>query len=231
MRSQLIKQGEFKSCPGPTSLASTDDDRRSGDMSRHLHHGVRGDRRAGAREPDPRRARAGSRPSRGGGRERGGPEGTSIASGRRPGSFAPRGRPPRRSPPPRRCWPSSARSCPRTMLTWPARWAGWPSSTSSARTSRRRERPGARRWTSCGSDWASPIGGSPMPAGRSKTSSAWPGWTGTSAPAWPRRTGSTERSWTCTEPASTPKPCLRRVRPWRSARRCWASATPTPPPA
>ena len=50
-------------------------------------------------------------------------------------------------------------------------------------------------------------------------------------PAWPRRNGSTERSWTCTEPASTPKPFLRRVRPWRSARRCWASATPTPPPA
>ena len=43
---------------------------------------------------------------------------------------------------------------------------------------------------------ASPIGGSSMPARRSKTSSAWPGWTGTSAPAWPRRNGSTERSWT-----------------------------------
>ena len=38
----LIKQGEFKSCPGPTSLASTEDDRRSGDMSRYLPHGVVG---------------------------------------------------------------------------------------------------------------------------------------------------------------------------------------------
>ena len=39
---------------------------------------------------------------------------------------------------------------------------------------------------------------------------------------WPRRTGSTEGSRTCTEPASTPKPCLWH-RPWRSARRCRAS--------
>ena len=41
---------------------------------------------------------------------------------------------------------------------------------------------GARRWTSCGSDWARPIGGSSMPGGRLKTSSAWPGWTGTARP-------------------------------------------------
>ena len=83
------------------------------------------------------------------------------------------------------------------MPIWPPRWAGWPSSRSSVRTSRRRKRRGARRWTSCRSGAASPIGGSSMPAGCSKTSSAWPGWTGTSAPVWPRRTGSTERSGTC----------------------------------
>jgi len=38
----LIKQGGFKNCHGPTSLPSTDDDRRSGDMSRYLPRGVVG---------------------------------------------------------------------------------------------------------------------------------------------------------------------------------------------
>src|SRR5512135_683820 len=42
MRSQLINQGGFKNCPGPTSLLSTDDNRRSGDMSRHHPRGVLG---------------------------------------------------------------------------------------------------------------------------------------------------------------------------------------------
>ena len=30
------------------------------------------------------------------------------------------------------------------MPTWPSRWTGWPRSTSGARTSRRRKRPGAK---------------------------------------------------------------------------------------
>ena len=78
---------------------------------------------------------------------------------------------------------------------------------------------------------ASPIGESSMPVGARRRRAPGGDGPGSARPVWPRRTGSTERSRTCTKPASTPKPFLRRVRPWRSARRCWVSATPTPPPA
>ena len=155
-------------------------------------------------------------------------QGVRSPLGNRPRSSAPRGRPPRRSPPPRRCWPSMqglARGRCRS-----GRLAGLAGRTPGRARGLRggesgparaldilRKRRGESEWRVV--DARQVLEDVERLAAMDRDR----------RPVWPRRTGSTERSRTCTDPANTPKPFLRLVRPWRSARRCWASATPTPP--